>query len=74
VEAFEFDFVCARCFAPREVLESPELPRTCPSCGAAGSWIGPVALTALDRFSRADGEAIVDSPLYLAAQTARRAR
>lgn len=66
MEGFEFDFVCARCFAPRGVLESPELPRTCPSCGAAEPWIGPVAQ---ERFNRADGEAIVDSPLYLAVQT-----
>jgi hypothetical protein len=59
-----FSLVCANCLTTRGVLESEQLPRLCPECGASDPWSGPFATT---RFSSEEGEQLIDSPFYLAA-------
>src|SRR3954454_21055846 len=67
VGGFGFQFVCAGCLTSRGVLESPELPETCPRCGLRDPWTGPVAR---ERFNRRVRPELPESPFYMGAQSA----
>ena len=64
-----FRLVCTGCLATRGVLDTEELPRLCPECGALDPWSGPFVS---ERFTREQGEHLIDSPFYLAAAQSRR--
>jgi hypothetical protein len=68
VEGFGFQFLCCVCLQARGALDTPELPVRCPCCGTPDPWIGPVPR---ERIISRYSDAIVESPFYLAADSAR---
>ena len=64
MEGTGFRLVCRSCLATRGVLDSAELPKVCPECGAAEPWSGPFATS---HVAKEQGEHLIDSPFYIAA-------